>query len=168
MAIPISPATTDGAGFGARELALATRSPFVVRLTAAADGRSRSEGYLASQPSGGFLIRGNEGYLVSSPADQLVRFRGTPWPASQLYRLLPRGPSFVALPLGTPAGLRSDELLQRAQGATAAGRLATDGSGSARFELHLPDVTAPFDLLPGRGYLLNLPAGGDVLLPAAP
>ena len=168
MAVPVSPATTTDAGFNARELAQATRSAFVVRFTGAPGSRSRSEGYLASQAAAGFAIRGNEGYLVSSPSDQLVRFRGSPWPASQLYRLLPRGASYVGLPQGTPPGLRADELLQRSQGATSAGRLVTDGVGGAHFELYLPGVTAPFDLLPGRGYLLNLPAGGDVILPLVP
>ncbi|MBI4872577.1 MAG: hypothetical protein HY814_13535, partial [Candidatus Riflebacteria bacterium] len=167
VGLPLEPSTTGTDRYLASDLAVAAGATFVARMAEdPVTHRMRMEGYTRGSSSGrGFPIEANEGYLLDSPADKVLRLRGTPWSGLLLYRKLGKGVSFIGLPLGVPAGLRSDNLLQRATGSSFVGRLLPDSTGMSRFEIGVRDG-ATFPLETGRGYLIGVSSGGDMVLPA--
>ncbi|MBI4866155.1 MAG: pre-peptidase C-terminal domain-containing protein [Candidatus Wallbacteria bacterium] len=168
VGLPLRPATTSGPDFTAADLATFTGSSFVSRVSGEpAAGRGRFEAFVPGQ-GGAFAIQGNEGYLLHSPLDQTLSLRGSPWAPALLFRQLSKGLNLVALPLGVPPGFDSAQLLGRAPGASFLAELNPQDSGVSRFDVFVPGLSLPVPILDGKGYVLSVPAGGDLLLPAAP
>lgn len=171
VSLPIEPSTTTARPYQASDLARATGSPFVVRRVKGPAGQgTRSEVHLGAEPtSPDFVLTGNEGYLLMSPAGGTAVLQGFSWDPQLLFRELGRGENFVGFPLGFPVGFDAQLLLDRVSGGRSVMQAVLGPEGVGRFETYAPGLsTSPFKLSPGRGYIVVTRTEGTLLLPSGP
>ncbi|MBI4866589.1 MAG: hypothetical protein HY816_06530 [Candidatus Wallbacteria bacterium] len=178
IGVPLA-AETTGAARTAQELIDGLGATFVIRVASEA-GRGRFSVYLPGVGMTDPGVEGNQGYLISRPAQFKTEiFTGQPWPSSAQSMTLLTGVNFVSFPAGVPSTWTAQTLLDRANAAGAAAsyvaRTVPDPSdasvsnpGTGAFEVYLPGLEGTsFPLRSGRGYLLSVRRSAVLSLPSS-
>ncbi|MBI2943656.1 MAG: hypothetical protein HYY25_05600, partial [Candidatus Wallbacteria bacterium] len=163
--IGVGVAPRGGPGtYYASDLALDTGASMLVRLETTPAGR-RFRTFFAETGERGFLVQGNEGYLLlGSGGAQRRSLFGSAWDPSQLQRQLADGLNLVAMPRGVPEDF-TVKSLATLTGARFVAYTEAVG-GRARTTVYVPGLsqTSPA-VVSGKSYLLSVSGSPVVSLP---